>query len=101
MKKLTFHKLDNVNNPHSIHGIYPYRGKISSVDVKQVIKQLPKKGVLLDPFCGSGTIIYEARKHGLKVIGVDSNPIAVQISKAKFSQIDEKKSTLVYTIGGV
>ena len=91
-KKIKFQKLKDVNRPHSIHGIYPYRGKMSSLDAQQVIRQLPKKGVLLDPFCGSGTIIYEARRHGLTTIGVDSNPIAVQISKAKLSKINIIKS---------
>jgi DNA modification methylase len=86
--RFTFKKLDNVNNPHSIHGIYPYRGKISAIDAKQVIRQLPEKGTLLDPFCGSGTIIYEANKHGLDCIGVDSNPIAIQLSKAKFTDFN-------------
>ena len=90
--KLTFKTLKSVNNPHSIHGIYPYRGKISAVDAKQLITQLPKSGTLLDPFCGSGTILYEARKHGLHVIGVDSNPIAIQVSKAKLSHLNIEES---------
>ena len=57
-----------------------------------MIAQLPKTGVLLDPFCGSGTILYEARKHGLTVIGIDSNPIAVQLSKAKLGKVISEKS---------
>lgn len=91
-RKLTFKKLDSVSNPKSIHGIYPYRGKISAIDAQQIIKQLPKKGTLLDPFCGSGTIVYEAKKHGMNVVGVDSNPIAIQIAKAKFTKINVEKS---------
>jgi len=83
--KPQFKQLKHVNNPNSIHGIFPYRGKISPIDAEGMIKQLPQKGVLLDPFCGSGTIIYEARKKGLDVIGVDANPIAIQIAKAKFA----------------
>ncbi len=83
-RKLKFRKLESVVNPKSVHGIYPYRGKISALDAKQIIDQLPTTGLLLDPFCGSGTIVYEARKHGLEVVGVDSNPIAHQITKAKF-----------------
>lgn len=90
--KLKFRLLKNVNNPYSIHGIYPYRGKISAIDARQLITQLPKQGVLLDPFCGSGTILYEARKHGLHVIGVDSNPIAVQIASAKISYFVKNES---------
>lgn len=85
---LEFKYLETVNNPNSIHGIYPYRGKISAIDAVQVIKQLPTAGTLLDPFCGSGTIVYEAAKHGLNAIGVDNNPIAVQIAKGKLVNVD-------------
>lgn len=72
-----------VSNPSSMHGLYPYRGKISALDAESIIAQLPTNGSLLDPFCGSGTIVYEAQKHGLKAFGVDNNPLAVQIAKAK------------------
>jgi len=74
---------DNVSNPNSIHGIYPYRGKISALDAQSIISQLSTQGILLDPFCGSGTIVYEAQKHGLNAIGIDNNPLAIQIAKAK------------------
>lgn len=78
-----FEKITSVNNPNSMHGIYPYRGKISAIDAQNIIKQLPATGTILDPFCGSGTIVYEGQKHGLKAIGVDNNPLAVQLAKAK------------------
>lgn len=93
-KRIIFKKLKSVNNPKSVHGIYPYRGKISAVDAIQIIEQLPRKGVLLDPFCGSGTIIYEAKRMGFDVIGVDNNPIAIQIARAKLSSIDISESIL-------
>ena len=86
---LVFHKLDTVNNPNSIHGIYPYRGKISALDAENIIKQFDENAVLLDPFCGSGTILYEAQKHNLKTIGVDSNPLAITLSNAKITTMDE------------
>lgn len=73
----------SVSNPSSMHGLYPYRGKISALDAESIIAQLPTVGTLLDPFCGSGTIVYEAQKHGLKAFGVDNNPLAIQIAKAK------------------
>lgn len=91
-KRIVFEVLKSVNNPTSVHGIYPYRGKISAVDAAQVIKQLPHRGTLLDPFCGSGTIIYEAKKQGHNVIGVDNNPIAIQIAKGKFYDGDIEKA---------
>lgn len=81
--QILFQKIDSVNNPNSIHGIYPYRGKISAIDASNIIKQLPHNGTILDPFCGSGTIIYEGQRHGLTAYGVDNNPLAVQLAKAK------------------
>jgi len=77
--------LQSVNNPNSIHGIYPYRGKISALDAEQILAQMPRGSVVLDPFCGSGTIVYEGLKYGLRTIGIDANPIAVTLSKGKIN----------------
>ncbi len=84
--KLVFEALKSVNNPKSIHGLYPYRGKISALDARQVLSQLPSSLTLLDPFCGSGTILHEGQKLGMDVIGVDNNPIAYSLSQAKLEQ---------------
>lgn len=81
--KFTIKELASVNNPRSIHGIYPYRGKISALDAEQILSQMPKDCVVLDPFCGSGTIVYEGLKFGLNTIGIDANPIAVVLSNGK------------------
>lgn len=76
-------ELATVNNPTSIHGIYPYRGKISAVDAEGIIRQFDPRARVLDPFCGSGTIIYEAVRKGHKAFGVDANPIAEIIASGK------------------
>lgn len=85
-RKIEFTSIKDVNNPKSIHGIYPYRGKISAIDARNIIEQLPRNASLLDPFCGSGTILYEAQKHGMITYGVDMNPLAITLSKAKVYQ---------------
>lgn len=85
--------LNSVNNPNSIHGIYPYRGKISAIDASQVLSQIPKGSTVLDPFCGSGTIVYEGLKYGLNTMGIDANPIAVLLSKGKIN-IPDNLSTV-------
>ncbi len=78
-----FEVLKNVNNPKSVHGMYPYRGKISSLDAKKIINQFNPRHNLLDPFCGSGTILYEGMSAGMDVVGFDMNPLAVTVAKAK------------------
>lgn len=39
-------------------------------------KIVPENGCVLDPFCGSGVVLHEARKLGLDAYGFDVNPIA-------------------------
>lgn len=93
--------LKSVNNPKSVHGIYPYRGKIAALDAEQILSQLPLGSVVLDPFCGSGTIVYEGLKFGLNTIGVDANPIAVVLSRGKidipheYSLIENEANDLI------
>ena len=95
-------ELKSVNNPCSIHGIYPYRGKIAALDAEQILAQMPKGSTVLDPFCGSGTIVYEGLKFGLHTIGVDANPIAIALSNGKihipspFSCVQKEVETYIH-----
>jgi SAM-dependent methyltransferase len=41
---------------------------------------------VLDPFCGSGTVLLESIIHGRHAIGVDTNPLACLIASAKISK---------------
>ena len=83
--KLEFKVLESVSNPKSVHGIYPYRGKISALDARQVLSQFSTRLSVLDPFCGSGTIVYEAAGLGHRSIGVELNPIAQVLTEGKIS----------------
>ncbi|MHA2063749.1 MAG: DNA adenine methylase [Candidatus Thorarchaeota archaeon] len=86
---ITLRSFEKVSNPKSIHGIYPYRGKMSAIDAAHVIEQLSPTSTLLDPFCGTGTIVYEAQTRGMNAIGVDNNPIACTIARGKTEPVDE------------
>lgn len=85
MIEFIINKLNSVNNPNSIHGVYPYRGKISPIDASQILDQIPENSNLLDPFCGSGTIVYESLKKNINALGVDLNPIATFIAEGKIN----------------
>ena len=41
--------------------------------------------VVLDPFCGRGTTLFAARLQGLEAVGIDLNPVAVAIARAKLA----------------
>jgi SAM-dependent methyltransferase len=42
---------------------------------------------VLDPFCGRGTTNFAARLLGLRSVGVDTNPVAIAIARAKFASV--------------
>ena len=51
-------------------------------------RRLSKPGdTVLDPFCGSGTVILESVLHGRNGIGVDANPLARLLTAVKVSEV--------------
>ncbi len=67
------------------HLIHPYPAKLLA-NIPYFFLQsemfCPQKGVVLDPFCGAGTVLLEALLSGKSAIGADANPIA-RLIKAK------------------
>src|SRR3990172_6304162 len=43
----------------------------------------PERDVVLDPFCGTGTVLVEAKKLGYAAAGVEGNPMAYLASRVK------------------
>src|SRR4051812_24093368 len=69
---------------HPLHS-YPARlhPATARVLVELVSAGAPRSAPIVDPFCGSGTSLVEARAAGLRAIGVDLNPLAVLVARAK------------------
>jgi SAM-dependent methyltransferase len=71
---------------HSLHS-YPAR-LLLNIPSFFLGTSLSKPGqVVLDPFCGSGTVLLEAIRAGRHAIGADSNPLARLITRAKLKPI--------------
>lgn len=62
---------------------YSYREGYSYKLVEKIIKKYDIKGILLDPFMGSGSSILAGRLNHLKTYGIDVNPISLFISKVE------------------
>lgn len=77
-------------NSYLTHNIHKYTAKlIPHIPRYLITKHAPEGSLVLDPFCGSGTTILEARLLGHCAIGIDINPLAVLISKVKTTPLDE------------
>lgn len=68
-----------------ISQLHPYPAKFIESIPRTLLQKIsfPENTAILDPFCGSGTTLYEASKMGLSSYGVDLNPIACLISKVR------------------
>jgi DNA modification methylase len=67
-----------------IHGFHSYPARLHPQVAAGLIPRLsPPGGTVLDPFCGSGTVLIEARLAGRKAIGVDLNPLAARLARFK------------------
>ncbi len=51
-----------------------------------ILAGCPEKGVVLDPFVGSGTTAVVAQRLGRRFIGIDSNPAYCQMARARIGQ---------------
>jgi SAM-dependent methyltransferase len=74
------------------HGIHRFAGKFIPQIPRYLIRSFLSRGegdIILDPFCGSGTTLVEAALEGKQFVGMDIDPLAVAISKAKTSVLSE------------
>ena len=68
----------------SLHQISPYIGKLKSIIAKDLISKYSKPGQLVvDMFCGSGTVPLEAAHLGRRVFASDASIYAITLTKAK------------------
>jgi len=76
------------------HGLHPYPAKFIPQIPNALIQELSSVGdTVLDIFCGSGTTLAEALLLKRNAIGIDANPLACLISRAKTLRLSEQDET--------
>jgi DNA modification methylase len=74
---------DDVDRTH-VHGFHTYPARMHPATAAGLVRVVaPEGGTVLDPFCGSGTVLVESLVSGRAAIGTDLNPLAVRLSRLK------------------
>ena len=83
--------LENVGTKNYLtHNFHPYPAKFIPQIPAKILDHYARPGaVILDPFCGSGTVAVEATLRGYHCIANDINPIATLITAAKTTTLTE------------
>lgn len=78
------------------HSFHEYKGRFYPQLAKAFLNYagIKKGDTVLDPFCGSGTTLVESFLFGANAVGVDINPIAFLLAKAKVKSILLKQKDL-------
>jgi hypothetical protein len=70
-----------------VHGFHTYPARMHPQTARELVRAFtPKRGIVLDPFCGSGTVLVEASALGLAAHGTDLNPLAALLSRTKLQR---------------
>ena len=78
-----FRASDDPDRAH-VHGFHAYPARMHPATAARLLGALSdERSVVLDPFCGSGTVLVEAMIAGRRAVGVDLNPLAVRLARVK------------------
>jgi hypothetical protein len=68
---------------HRFHSICPYFAIFPEEFVQKHLSWSKPGDLVMDPFCGRGTAVFESLLRGREAIGCDTNAVAVCVSRAK------------------
>jgi hypothetical protein len=88
-------KHSSANTECTLHQLAPYIGKIKSSIAASLIQRYTSVGdLVVDPFCGAGTIPLEASLAGRKSFAADISPYAKTLTLAKLGAPDSVEAAL-------
>jgi len=72
------------------HGLHAYPARTHHAIARTVLEAWAEPRMrVLDPFCGSGTVLVEARRLDLRGCGVDLNPLGLEIAEIACARLSE------------
>src|SRR5437016_2950295 len=72
------------NDLRLTHYLFRFPAKFHPAAVRCLLDRYSRVGdIVLDPFCGSGTLLVEALVAGRNAVGIDVDPVAAFISRVK------------------
>lgn len=72
----------------SLRPIHPFPARMAPEIVAGALEGMPPSAIVLDPMCGSGTVVRTAMEGGLHVAGRDLDPLAVLMTEAWTTALD-------------
>ena len=85
------------------HPLHSYPARMHPATARVLIEALaadcPRDAAVVDPFCGGGTTLVEARARGLRAVGIDLSPLAVLLSRAKTWSVPQRRRFEVRDFG--
>lgn len=88
-----FSDISRKETQYLTHCFHPYPAKFIPQIPRRLIEMYAprREDKVLDPFCGSGTTLVEAKLMGRPSLGIDTNPLAIMISRSKVNPIKKQQ----------
>jgi hypothetical protein len=85
------------------HPFHTYPARLHPATAKILVELLGEGATrtqpIVDPFCGSGTVLVESRVNGFRTIGSDLNPLAVLVARAKTWTVPQRRRKELQKVG--
>ncbi|MGH7280969.1 MAG: DNA methyltransferase [Polyangiaceae bacterium] len=76
-----------------VHGFHAYPARMHPLTAARLVESFcPESGAVLDPFCGSGTVLVESLLANREAYGSDVNPLAIELAMTKTSPLTAEAS---------